>query len=124
MSDKKILIVDDVQSMRLVVKYTLGTMGIKNVDQASNGQQAIKYIKNNQYDLVISDMEMPILNGIELLKFIRADEKFKNLNVIMLTSVSDEEQIREALSQGIDNYVLKPINPNILQKRIAAALKF
>ncbi len=123
MSDKKILIVDDVQSMRLVVKYTLGTMGIKNVDQASNGQQAIKYIKNNQYDLVISDMEMPILNGIELLKFIRADEKFKNLNVIMLTSVSDEEQIREALSQGIDNYVLKPINPNILQKRIAAALK-
>jgi two-component system chemotaxis response regulator CheY len=68
-------------------------------------------------------MEMPILNGIELLKFIRADEKFKNLNVIMLTSVSDEEQIREALSQGIDNYVLKPINPNILQKRIAAALK-
>jgi len=122
LSNKKILIVDDVQSMRLVVKFTLESMGLKDVDQASNGQQAIDLIENKRYDLVISDMEMPVLTGIELLNFIRADEKYKNLHFIMLTSVSDKEKILAAIGQSIDGYVLKPISPDILSKRIAAAL--
>jgi len=97
-------------------------MGLKDVDQASNGQQAIDLIENKRYDLVISDMEMPVLTGIELLNFIRADEKYKNLHFIMLTSVSDKEKILAAIGQSIDGYVLKPISPDILSKRIAAAL--
>lgn len=122
MNKKKILIVDDVQSMRLVVKFTLESMGLEDVDQASNGQQAINLIKNKKYDLVISDMEMPTLTGIELLNFIRADEKYKNLHFIMLTSVSDKESVLAAIGQSVDSYVLKPITPEILSTHIAEAL--
>jgi len=122
MSDKRILIVDDVQSMRLVVKFTLESMELKNVDQASNGKQAIDLIKKNHYDLVISDMEMPILNGIELLNFIRADEKYKDLHFIMLTSIADKDKILEVIGQSVDSYILKPICPDTLSKRVATAL--
>jgi len=122
MSDKRILIVDDVQSMRLVVKFTLESMELKNVDQASNGKQAIDLIKKNHYDLVISDMEMPVLNGVELLNLIRADEKYKDLPFIMLTSIADKEKILEVIGQSVDSYILKPICPDVLSKRVATAL--
>lgn len=123
MKDKKILVVDDVQSMRLVVKYTLEEMGYKSIDQALNGKLALELIKNTDYDLIISDLEMPILDGLELLHQLRTDEKHKTIPFIMLTSVADKEKINAAINQKISGYVLKPVNPNILKQRILHALK-
>jgi CheY-like chemotaxis protein len=123
MEGKKVLIVDDVQSMRLVVKYTLEEMGCKDVDQAINGQLALEMLKHKQYDLVISDMEMPIMTGMELLQQLRATDKHKSVPFIMLTSSADKEKIQKAISQKINGYVLKPVNPEILENRILQALK-
>lgn len=123
MKDKKILVVDDVQSMRLVVKYTLEEMGYKSIDQALNGKLALEMLNTTHYDLIISDLEMPILDGLELLHQLRADEKHKTIPFIMLTSVADKEKINAAINQKISGYVLKPVNPNILKQRILHALK-
>lgn len=120
MKNKSVLIVDDVQSMRLVVSYTLKTLEITNIDQAANGQQALERLKSKHYDLVISDVEMPIMNGIELLKLIRADDNLKEIPFILVTSVAQQEKIMEAIEQQVSNYVIKPINPDILAKRITA----
>ncbi len=123
MKDKKILVVDDVQSMRLVVKFTLEEMGYKFIDQALNGKLALEMLKTTHYDLIISDMEMPILDGLEFLHQLRADEKHKSIPFIMLTAIADKEKINEAINQTISGYVLKPVNPSILKQRILHALK-
>jgi len=123
MTDKKILVVDDVQSMRLVVKYTLEEMGYKFIDQAINGKLALEMLNTTHYDLIISDMEMPILDGLEFLHQLRADEKYKTIPFIMLTAIADKEKINEAINETISGYVLKPVNPNILKQRILHALK-
>ena len=122
MDNKTVLIVDDMRSMRLAISHTLESISIQNIEQASDGKQAIKMLKEKSYDLVISDLEMPDIDGIELLKFIRADEQLKETPFIMVSSVRDKKRVVEAIGQTVSGYIMKPINPALLIDRVSAIL--
>ena len=121
-ANKKILLVDDVASMRNMTKAILWDAGFKNVEDTYDGITALKLIKKNHYDLIICDWNMPEMDGVELLKAVREDDSFKSLSFLMLTGTSDIEHVKEAISEGVTDYITKPFQTNSLCKKILAAL--
>ena len=121
--DAMILIVDDMKMVRSAIKKYLSTLGYTNIIEAENGAEAVSKSKDNDVDLVIMDIVMPIMTGIEALKKIR--EEKNNLPVVMLTSIADQQMIDECQSYGILDYLLKPMNadsgPEMLKKTLQKA---
>lgn len=115
----KILVVDDHESMRRIEKQLLNDLGYANVDMADDGATALPMVKTGEYDFVISDWNMPKMEGLELLKAIRADEKISKTPVLMVTAESKKEKIIEAAQAGVNDYVVKPFNAEILKSKIA-----
>lgn len=110
-----ILIVDDSQSIRELIRAMLATIGKFKVDQSEDGNSALARINNSfylPYDLIITDMNMPGMTGLELLKVIRSTEKAKNIPVVILTADTAKESIAEAVSLGISGYIVKPFKPD------------
>ncbi|MEO5342603.1 MAG: response regulator [Gammaproteobacteria bacterium SHHR-1] len=122
MTQLKALIVDDMQSMRLMIKQVLQQLGFGQVDQAPNGAKGFELVRLNGYDLVISDVEMPELSGLDMLGLIRKDAKRKQTPVIMLTAVQDRQQIMRAVEAGASGYLVKPVNPASLATRVRAVM--
>ena len=122
MQDISILIVDDMRSMRAIVKGVLQDMGFKNLHEAGDGSEALSVLRANKIDLVISDVEMPVMSGIELLDEVEKDEELKSIPFIMLTAMNDREKVMEILGHKICDFVLKPINPRMLEMRVQAFL--
>ena len=118
MNKLKILIVDDVASMRHVTKSILMVADYTNVAQASDGDEALKALQKETFDLIICDWEMPNMSGLELLIEIKKNEKLKNTPFLMLTSNKDELKVNIALKKGASDYVIKPIQPSILLEKI------
>lgn len=123
----RILIVDDQSTMRDLVRMQLRSIGYGNapelVKQASDGRSAFKMLEEClriglPIDLVISDWEMPGGSGIELLKRARADDRFKDLPIILLTAVNRQDQIVEAIQSGVNNYILKPFSNGVLVEKL------
>ncbi len=119
----KILLVDDSSTMRRIQKNTLGTIGLTEVDEAEDGEQAVAKVQAGKYDLVLMDWNMPKMTGIEALKKIKADAAIKAVPVIMVTSESEKSRIIEAIQAGAANYIVKPFQPETLQEKIAALKK-
>ncbi len=118
---KKVLIVEDSTSMRTLISFTLQGAGF-DVIEAEDGKDAInKTIKEEKIDLVISDLNMPNMNGIELLKYFRADDLFKFVPIVMLTTESEVEKVMEAKKAGVSGWIVKPFNP---AKLVEVAKKF
>lgn len=111
---KRILIVDDMGSIRSLIKAVIHSFGRYIVEEASNGVSALQKLKSERYDLVISDWNMPEMSGIELLRTIRNDESLKSIPVVLLTAESKKENIQEAVSLGINGYIAKPFSPDSL----------
>jgi len=110
-----ILIVDDSQSIREFISALLATIGKFKVDQCEDGNSALVKINNAfyiPYDLVITDMNMPGMTGLELLKIVRSNEKSKKTPVVILTADTAKESISEAVSLGISGYIVKPFKPD------------
>jgi two-component system chemotaxis response regulator CheY len=122
MAALKALVVDDMQSMRLVIKQMLQDLGFEQVDQAGNGLRGFQMIRAQGYDLVISDVEMPELTGLDMLRLIREDPKVKDTAVIILTAVQDRNQIMRAVEAKANGYLVKPINPASLATRVRAVM--
>ena len=112
------LIVDDIANMRRTIRNMLKYLGYKNFYDAENGKVALKKLKNHQIDIVLADWNMPVMNGIELLKAIRNDDKLKLLPFIMITGELDKSIIAEAAEYGADEYMIKPFVAKTLQKKI------
>ena len=110
---KKILIVDDSESIREVVCFTLQKSG-HEVQKAVDGQDALKYLDGTPYDLIITDLHMPPPNGIELIKIIRASEKYSNIPILMLTTEAEEKKKFEAKDAGATGWITKPFSPDRL----------
>lgn len=113
-----ILVVDDFSTMRRIIKGLLGDLGYTNVTEADDGNTALPLLKAGNFDLLITDWNMPGMQGVELLRQVRADERLKKLPVLMLTAEAKREQIVEAAQAGVNGYVIKPFTAATLKEKI------
>ncbi len=122
MANYKALVVDDMQSMRLMIKQVLQHLGFQKVDEAPNGMRGYEMARAKSYDLVISDVEMPELSGLDMLGLIRKNPQIKDTAVIMLTAVQDRELIMKAVDAKANSYLVKPVKPASLITRVKAVM--
>ncbi|MCZ8102708.1 MAG: response regulator [Alsobacter sp.] len=123
LKSKKVLVVDDQKSMRGLVRFALLQMGMETVDGAESGEEAIKKLTQVRYDLVITDLHMGGISGLGLLKAIRQHPVLRGTPVIMATSETSSDTVRQAKTAGVDAFILKPVEPNALQQRVKMVLK-
>lgn len=114
----KILIVDDFSTMRRIVKNLLRDLGFTNTSEADDGLTALPMLQTGKYDFLVTDWNMPGMQGIDLLKAVRADAKLASLPVLMVTAESKKEQIVEAAQAGVNGYVVKPFTAATLKEKI------
>jgi two-component system chemotaxis response regulator CheY len=117
-SDMKILAVDDFSTMRRIIRNLLRQLGYLNILEAEDGVQALAILKKDKVDLVISDWNMPNMNGLELLKEMRRDEQLKHIPLLMVTAEAIKEKVIEAVKAGVNNYIVKPFTAEILKEKI------
>ena len=115
----KVLVVDDMVAMRLVMINMLRHVGFEKLDEAVDGFQALGMLKNTSYDLVITDLNMPKMDGQQLLKSIRNDQKLKDTPVIMVTCENDKKKVQQALLEKVSGFILKPFNLKTLEKQLS-----
>ncbi len=115
----KVLVVDDMSTMRRIIKNVLRQIGYTSVEEAADGKEALEKLKGGGFGLVVSDWNMPVMSGIELLKAIRADAELKTLPVLMVTAEAQKENIIEAVQAGVSNYVVKPFTGDALREKLA-----
>jgi len=104
----KILVVDDFASMRSIVKNTLTMLGFKNIDEAPDGTAAMAKLQSGSYGFLVTDWNMPIMNGLELVKTIRANPSLKSLPILMVTTEGEKAKMVPVIQAGVNNYIKKP----------------
>ncbi|HEY3695388.1 response regulator [Phenylobacterium sp.] len=114
----KVLVVDDQRSIRALVRSSLNNLGCRLVDEAEDGEDAWRRLQARPPHLVISDLNMPKLDGLGLLRAVRSAPQFKNIGFIMLTSRSDAELVQQAIKLGVNNYLMKPFALGALKSKI------
>lgn len=114
----KILIVDDFSTMRRIIKNLLRDLGYNNTSEADDGTSALPMLQAGGYDFLVTDWNMPGMQGIDLLKAVRADPKLVKLPVLMVTAESKREQIIEAAQAGVNGYIVKPFTAVTLKEKI------
>ena len=118
----KFLVVDDYNTMQRILTNLLKQLGFTNVDAASDGQQALGMLKDDNFGFVISDWNMEPMTGIELLREVRGSDDLKHLPFIMITAESKTENVVVAKQAGVSNYIVKPFNAETLKRKIASVL--
>ncbi len=120
----KVLVVDDFPTMRRIVKTLLKQNGFTNFIEAEDGEEAYETLKKNpDIEFIVSDWNMPKMTGIEFLKTVRADPKFKHLPFLMVTAEAEKENIIEAVKSGVSNYVVKPFTGATLGEKLSKIFK-
>jgi len=119
----KILVVDDHSLTRTMVRAILKGIGFENILQAENGQEAVEHILHGNIEIVICDWNMPEGTGLEVLKTIRTDERFRDLPFIMLTAEAYRENVAAALSAGVTDYIVKPFTADVLAEKLNLVLE-
>ncbi len=117
-SHMKFLVVDDFATMRRIVRGLLKEMGYENIDEAEDGAVARSMVKLNNYDFVVSDINMPNMNGFEFLKAVKADPKYLKLPVLMVTAEARKEDIVMAVQSGAAGYIVKPFTKATLEDKV------
>jgi two-component system chemotaxis response regulator CheY len=117
-----VLIVDDYKTMLRIVKNLLNQIGFSNVDEASDGSEALAKVQQKEFGLIISDWNMQPMTGLQLLQAVRADAKLKHIPFIMVTAESKTENVVAAKQAGVNNYIVKPFNAATLKGKIATVL--
>ncbi|MEO8599874.1 MAG: chemotaxis response regulator CheY [bacterium] len=115
----KFLIVDDFSTMRRIIRNLLKELGYTNVDEAEDGIMALSKLRNEQFDFVVSDWNMPNMDGLEMLKNIRADPALSKLPVLMVTAEAKKENIIAAAQAGASGYVVKPFTAATLDEKLS-----
>lgn len=122
-TDLKFLIVDDFSTMRRIVKGLLKEMGCNNADEAEDGVVALSMLKAQKFDFVVSDINMPNMNGFELLKAVKAEEALKHIPVLMVTAEARKEDIVMAAQSGAAGYIVKPFTKATLEEKVQKILQ-
>ena len=118
----QVLIVDDYKTMLRIIRNLLKQLGFDNIDEATDGAQALQKMRNKDYGLVISDWNMEPMTGYELLKEVRSDNHLKETPFIMVTAESKTDNVIAAKKAGVNNYIVKPFNAATLKTKIAAVI--
>ncbi|MGY4878849.1 chemotaxis response regulator CheY [Vreelandella aquamarina] len=120
MADKNMsfLVVDDFPTMRRIVRSLLKELGFTNVEEAEDGQDALNKLRAGKFEFIVSDWNMPNLDGLEMLKEIRQDEALKELPVLMVTAEAKKENIIAAAQAGANGYVVKPFTAATLEEKL------
>lgn len=116
--DMKFLIVDDFSTMRRIVRGLLKELGYNNAEEAEDGNVALQMLKNAPFDFVVSDINMPNMNGFELLKAIKSDDTLKHIPVLMVTAEARKEDIVLAAQSGAAGYIVKPFTKATLEEKV------
>lgn len=117
-TDLKFLIVDDFSTMRRIVRGLLKEMGCTNADEAEDGVIALKMLRGQKFDFVVSDINMPNMSGFDLLKAIKSDDALKHLPVLMVTAEARKEDIVLAAQCGAAGYIVKPFSKATLEDKV------
>ena len=117
-TDMKFLIVDDFSTMRRIVRGLLKEIGHANAEEAEDGAVALNMLKNGKFDFVVSDINMPVMNGFELLAAVKADDNLKHLPVLMVTAEARKEDIVRAAKDGAAGYIVKPFTKATLEEKV------
>ena len=116
--DMNILIVDDFSTMRRIVKNLLRDLGFNNTSEADDGQTALPMLKTGKFDFLVTDWNMPGMDGLTLLKKVREDSDLKDMPVLMVTAEAKREQIVVAAQAGVNGYIVKPFTAATLKEKI------
>lgn len=116
--EMRILVVDDMSTMRRIVKNIFKELGFSHVEEAENGKAALDKLRAGKFDLVVSDWNMPVMPGIELLRNIRADAGLKHIPVLMVTAEAKQENLVEAIQAGVSNYIVKPFTAETVKEKL------
>jgi two-component system, chemotaxis family, chemotaxis protein CheY len=122
MNNIRFLVVDDFSTMRRIVRNLLKEIGHTNVEEAEDGQVALGKLQAGNFDFVVSDLNMPNMNGFELLRNIRADAKLKALPVLLVTAEAKKEDIVTAAQIGASGYIVKPFTKATLEEKLGKIL--
>jgi two-component system chemotaxis response regulator CheY len=114
----RVLIVDDFATMRRILKNILKQIGFKNISEAENGKAALKELRNEKFDLVLCDWNMPEMPGIELLNQVRSDDQLKAIPFVMVTAEAKRENILEAVKAGVSSYIVKPFTAETINEKL------
>jgi two-component system chemotaxis response regulator CheY len=117
-NELRFLVVDDFSTMRRIVRNLLKESGFTEADEAEDGVAALHKLRNSNFDFVVSDINMPNMNGFQLLKEIKADEKLKHIPVLMVTAEARKEDIVLAAQSGAAGYIVKPFTKAVLEDKV------
>ena len=118
----RILIVDDYKTMLRIIRNLLKQLGFDNVDEATDGSEALQKLRDKSYGLVISDWNMEPMTGLQLLREVRKDVKLKNTPFIMITAESKTDNVVAAKEAGVNNYIVKPFNAATLKTKLTSVI--
>ncbi|RQO80482.1 chemotaxis response regulator CheY [Acidovorax sp. FJL06] len=119
----RFLIVDDFSTMRRIVRNLLKESGFSDADEAEDGVAALNKLRNGKFDFVVTDINMPNMNGFQLLAEIKKDDKLKHLPVLMVTAEARKEDIVMAAQNGAAGYIVKPFTKATLEEKVTLILK-
>lgn len=111
------------ESMQGIIKATLKSIGASNIVVASNGYEGVKLLAKHNFDLIISDWDMPKVTGLQFLSFVRENEEFKHISFILLTASKDQARVKSAINLGVTDYLSKPFSPQALEQKITRIIK-
>jgi two-component system chemotaxis response regulator CheY len=117
-TEPRFLIVDDFSTMRRIVRNLLKEIGFANAEEAEDGVVALNLLKSGKFDFVVSDINMPNMDGFALLKQVRADENLKNIPFLMVTAEAKKEDIVSAAQNGANGYIVKPFTKATLEEKV------
>jgi len=118
----RFLVVDDSTTMRRIIINTLNKLGYTEIVEAGNGREGIDRVSEGPVDLIITDWNMPEMNGIDFVRSLRAMEGKQHVPVLMVTTNAAKDDIVEALRAGVNNYVVKPFTPDTIKEKIDAVM--
>ena len=116
--EQSIITVDESSTMRRIIKNTLQKLGFETILEAGNGVEALEVMSKNKVDMIVTDWNMPEMDGLTFVKAVRAKDEYKDLPILMITTEAAKEDILTALRSGVNNYVVKPFTPETLQEKV------
>ena len=122
-TDMKFLIVDDFSTMRRIIRGLLKEMGCNNADEAEDGVVALNMLRQGKYDFVVSDINMPNMNGFDLLQAVKADDTLKHIPVLLVTAEARKEDIVLAAQAGAAGYIVKPFTKATLEEKVQKVMQ-
>ncbi len=119
----KLLVVDDSSTMRRIIKNTLQRLGFNDVLEAEHGLEAWQILERTpDINVLITDWNMPEMNGLDLVRKVRAEKKYENMPIIMVTTEGGKAEVITALKAGVNNYIVKPFTPQVLKEKLEDVL--